>query len=125
MSRRAAPFTPPPNLLRELPDARAAEVFETLLQRPGCRIERIVSHGQATPADEWWVQDWDEWVVVLAGHAGLSLEGQDNLPLAVGDHVLIPAGTRHRVAWTHPEQPTVWLAVHLGAPDQSSDSSRA
>jgi cupin 2 domain-containing protein len=29
-----------------------------------------------------------------------------------GDHVHIPAHRRHRVEWTDPAQPTVWLAVH-------------
>ena len=29
-----------------------------------------------------------------------------------GDYVTIPAHKRHRVEWTTPEEPTVWLAVH-------------
>ncbi|NWO96443.1 cupin, partial [Escherichia coli] len=33
------------NLLADLPDAGAAEVFTELLRRPGVRIERIVSAG--------------------------------------------------------------------------------
>lgn len=115
MSRRKRPSEPPlPNLLRDLPDAGGAEVFENLLERPGCRIERIVSQGQATPTGEWWTQAHDEWVIVLAGHAGLTLEGGVIQPLAIGDYCFIPAGTRHRVEWTHPRVPTVWLAVHIG-----------
>ncbi len=114
MSRLTRSESALPNLLRDLPDERAGEVFENLVQRPGCRIERIVSHGQTTPDGEWWVQDWDEWVLVLAGHAGLTLEGHEIQPMAAGDYLLIPAGTRHRVEWTHPTVPTVWLAVHLG-----------
>jgi len=31
----------------------------------------------------------------------------------VGDHLLIPAGERHRVEATDPAGPTVWLAVHV------------
>ena len=30
-----------------------------------------------------------------------------------GDWVWLPARCRHRVAWTDPDAPTVWLAVHL------------
>jgi cupin 2 domain-containing protein len=30
-----------------------------------------------------------------------------------GDHVQIPAHRRHRVAWTDPEQLTVWVAIHF------------
>jgi hypothetical protein len=33
------------NLLRDLPDASAAEISEALASRPGLRIERIVSLG--------------------------------------------------------------------------------
>jgi cupin 2 domain-containing protein len=29
-----------------------------------------------------------------------------------GDWLLIPAHRKHRVDWTTPEEPTVWLAVH-------------
>jgi cupin 2 domain-containing protein len=36
--------------------------------------------------------------------------------LSSGDHLLIAAGVRHKVAWTDPDQPTVWLAVHLAKP---------
>jgi len=34
--------------------------------------------------------------------------------LRPGDWVAIPAHARHRVAWTDPDQPTVWLALHHG-----------
>ena len=32
--------------------------------------------------------------------------------LRAGDFADIPARCRHRVEWTAPDQPTVWLAVH-------------
>jgi cupin 2 domain-containing protein len=32
--------------------------------------------------------------------------------LKPGDFVNIPAHTKHRVDWTTPDEPTVWLAVH-------------
>jgi cupin 2 domain-containing protein len=100
------------SLLRDLPaGAEAAERFEDLLTRPGVRIERIVSSGQSTPPGEWLDQAWDEWVLVVAGRAGLTLEGAAPATLTPGDHVLIPAHRRHRVDWT--ETPTVWLAVHF------------
>lgn len=101
------------NLLRDLPHALAEELFTTLLDRPGARIERIVSTGQRTPPGQWLKQGWDEWVLLLAGAAGLQREGEDELRLAPGDHLLIPSGVRHRVTWTDSAQPTVWLAVHL------------
>jgi cupin 2 domain-containing protein len=100
------------SLFRDLPsNAEAAERFEELLTRPGVRIERIVSSGQSTPPGEWMEQPRDEWVLLVAGRAGLTLEGEPPLTLQPGDHLLIPASRRHRVDWT--ETPTVWLAVHF------------
>lgn len=102
------------NLLSPLPDARAVEMFETLLSRPGVRIERIVSHGQATPMDAPYDQSHDEWVLLLAGRARLWIAGEGEVELVPGDTRLIHAGVVHRVTWTTPDEPTVWLAVHLG-----------
>jgi cupin 2 domain-containing protein len=31
-----------------------------------------------------------------------------------GDFLNIPAHRRHRVEWTTPGEPTIWLAVHYG-----------
>jgi cupin 2 domain-containing protein len=101
------------NILGELPDATSGEIFETIVERGGVRIERIVSHGQATPEGEWYDQEWDEWVLVLCGRAGLLIEGEaEPRLLGPGDYVDLPVQCRHRVAWTAPDGPTVWLAVH-------------
>lgn len=100
------------NLFAPLPSAVAGEVFTPLLDWPGVRIERIVSEGQATPEGQPFVQDEDEWVVVLTGSAAIRLEGHAEVALSPGDHLLIPGGTRHWV--TRTDTPTVWLAVHLG-----------
>jgi cupin 2 domain-containing protein len=106
---------PTDNILAGLPDARGGEIFATLVERDGVRIERIVSHGQATPEGEWYDQEWDEWVIVLSGKAGLLVEGEaEPRLLGPGDHVDLPPRCRHRVAWTSPDEPTVWLAVHWG-----------
>lgn len=101
-----------PNLLRDLPAGpEAAERFEDILARPGARLERIVSSGQSTPPGEWTQQAWDEWVLLVHGRAGLTLEGEAPLTLEPGDHLLIKARRRHRVDWT--ETPTVWLAAYF------------
>lgn len=101
------------NLLADLPVAGPDETLETLVAAGAVRIERIVSTGQASPEGFWYDQDWNEWVMVLAGSAGLQIEGEDQpRRLKAGDAVTLPAHCRHRVAWTDPGQPTVWLAVH-------------
>ena len=51
--------------------------------------------------------------MVLKGAATLHFE--DNMvEMKPGDFVNIPAHTKHRVEWTTPDEPTVWLAVHYG-----------
>ncbi len=101
------------SLWGELPDRASQETVDVLAEGIGVRIERIVSTGQVTPPGQWCDQDLHEWVVLLRGRAALSFEGTpDILTLEPGDHVTIPAHRRHRVEWTDPSQPTVWLAVH-------------
>ena len=101
------------SLFSDLPAAGPDEDFATILERPGVRIERIVSHGHATPPDMPYDQSGDEWVLLVRGAARLWIEGIGDRVLVPGDHLLIPAHTRHRVAWTSPDEPTIWLAVHL------------
>lgn len=101
------------NLLSSLPLDDGAETFTALLERPGIRIERIVSRGQTTPDEAPYDQNGDEWVLLLAGAARLWLEDRGDVALTPGDALLIPAHVRHRVIFTQTEPPTVWLAVHL------------
>lgn len=103
-------------LLDDLPSAEAGEVLDTLLARDGVRIERIVSHGQATPDGEWYDQDTDEWVMVLRGAARLRLEDEGAAcALGPGEFLFLAAHCRYGVDWTSPNEPTAWLAVHLAA----------
>ena len=104
----------PGNLIRVGLGQSEDELFEEVLRLPGARIERIVSRGHTTPPDKPYIQDWDEWVLVLVGSARLVLNDSDEHSLAAGDHLLIPAGTPHLVTYT--ADPTIWLAVHTSAP---------
>jgi cupin 2 domain-containing protein len=100
------------NLLSLLPGTGAAEFVELLLTRPGFRIERIVSRGQASPPGFWYDQPEGEWVVLLAGAARLRFADEaDARPLLPGDWLDIAPHRGHRVDWTDPATPTVWLAV--------------
>jgi cupin 2 domain-containing protein len=99
------------NLFTSLDRPSAEERFVELVRSPNVKIERIVSHGQASPPGFWYDQEWAEWVIVLAGSAGLLIEGEAApRHLKPGDFVHIAAHVRHRVEWT--EAPTLWLAVH-------------
>lgn len=101
------------NIFAVLPDS-SDELFETLLARPGLKIERIISSGQATPPGEWYDQELDEWVLLLSGSASLLVEGE-TAPheLVAGDYLHLPAHCRHRVEQTDQQVKTVWLALHL------------
>ncbi|MDA8017861.1 MAG: cupin domain-containing protein [Thermoanaerobaculia bacterium] len=104
----------PDNLLTDRlppPEAKDEQVLE-LLRRGPVRAERIVSTGQASAPGFWYDQDEVEWVLLLAGAAGLRFEDEDRVrELRPGDHVLIEAHRRHRVEWTAQSEPTIWLAL--------------
>lgn len=102
------------NIFRDISRRAASEQVEALFARPGLRIERIVSTGQASPPGFWYDQPQDEWVIVLRGGAGLLVEGEAERTLGPGDFAFLPARRRHRVVWTAADEPTVWLAVHFG-----------
>jgi len=102
------------SLFDDIPSSAAEAQFPDLLARPGLRIERIVSHGQASPPGFWYDQEQTEWVMVVQGAASLQFEAESEPRiLTPGDYLLIPAHARHRVTWTAPDEPTIWLAVHF------------
>jgi cupin 2 domain-containing protein len=104
---------PAGNVFEDLPGPRDDEEFSELLSAPNVKIERIVSQGHASPPGFWYDQDWAEWVLLLTGEADLEFEGEAApRHLKPGEYVHIPPHARHRVARTHPREPTIWLAVH-------------
>src|SRR5260370_38091631 len=104
-------MTTPPNLLTDLLANLPDELFTTLLEAANVCIERIVSHGQISPDGFWYDQDQHEWIVLLKGAARLEFE-DGIIELKPGDTMNIPAHTKHRVEWTTPDEPTIWLAIH-------------
>ena len=100
------------NLFARIPPVADEESCEVLATGDGLRIERIISHGHSSAEDEWYDQHSDEWVVVLRGRAVVAYEDGSTVELAEGDWLHLPARCRHRVHWTDPSQPTLWLAVH-------------
>ncbi len=92
------------------------ELVDELLHAGSLRVERIVSTGQSSPPGFWYDQQQAEWVVLLSGAAELHFEDEP-VPrrLQPGDWVNIAAHRRHRVNWTDPDQPSVWLAIFYQA----------
>ncbi len=102
------------NILAEVPGKLLDEQFQELLSTANVRIERIVSTGQSTPPRQWFDQDWAEWVLVVLGSAKVLFDGEaEPRLLGPGDYLHIPPHARHRVEWTDPDRPTVWLALHF------------
>ncbi len=93
----------PTNLLTALPpcDPTSSERVDQLLSRPGVRVERIVSSGQASPPGFWYDQAEGEWIVLLSGAAGLRFEHESHTRLlAPGDCLDIRRITA--TAWNGP-----------------------
>tara|TARA_R110002124_G_C8871743_1_gene507790 strand:- start:553 stop:897 length:345 start_codon:yes stop_codon:yes gene_type:complete len=89
------------------------ELFEHLFRGQSCRVERIVSTGQATREGQWYDQEHAEWVILLSGSAVLRFEGEtEGRTLIPGDAVNIPVHCRHRVDATAADRESVWLAIH-------------
>lgn len=101
------------NVFNNLPAGPVDEWFDTLARLGQFRVERIVSAGHRTPEGEWYDQEWDEWVMIVRGEAKLRMADPEEIHhLLPGDWISLPAHRRHRVEWTHPDQQTIWLAVH-------------
>jgi cupin 2 domain-containing protein len=107
------------NLFNGIPDKLPEELVSLLAGNSGVQINRIVSDGHASPKDFWYDQDQDEWVLLVSGHAVLTVEreaGAGTVELSPGDHLLIPAHQRHRVEATSATEKTVWIAVFYSPP---------
>ena len=102
------------NLVATAPTSGEAEAIDKIVLGRGIRMERIVSFGQASPDGFWYDQDMAEWVMVLSGRARLSIAGEEtDRVLGPGDALFLPAHCRHRVTWTDPSSPTIWLALFV------------
>jgi len=87
---------------------QSGETFTTLLAHKNIKIHRIVSSDHVEETE--YLQEEDEWLVLLEGEATLLLD-QTEKTLAKGDTLFIPAKTPHRVL--HTQHGTIWLTVHI------------
>ncbi len=90
----------------KVPDT--GEVFDTILEHKNIKIVRIVSSDDIEP--KTYIQDEDEWVIVLEGEALLDIDGVQK-KLNRGESLLISAKTPHSVVSA--KTGTLWLAVHI------------
>jgi cupin 2 domain-containing protein len=87
---------------------KSGEDFTTLLENKNVKIVRIVSSNKLEIKE--YIQQEDEWVVVLKGFARVELDKKIK-ELKAGDTLFIPAKTPHKVLET--QNDTLWLAVHI------------
>ena len=112
------------NLWQQIANPSATDEFsEILATGQNVRVERIVSNGHCSDDDFWYDSDQAEWVAVLSGEARLRFKDQNQqVRLRTGDHITIAPHDQHRVEWTTPDEPTVWLAVYFSKSRYPSES---
>ncbi len=86
----------------------SGETFTPLLAHKNIKINRIVSSDHLEETE--YLQEEDEWLVVLEGEATLLLDQAEHT-LRQGDTLFIPSNTPHRVLKT--KNGTLWLTVHI------------
>ena len=86
----------------------SGEVFDTLFEGKRVKIVRIISSDDIEIVE--YIQDEDEWVVLLEGKAVIEIEGEQKT-LKKGDTLFIPSKTPHKVLST--SKGALWLAVHI------------
>ena len=99
------------DIFSNIPGVLPEELTEVLAASETVRIERIVSKGHTSPEGFWYDQDEHEFVIVVKGEGSVRFEDGREVLLRPGEWLDIPAGTKHRVTYTRPDEATVWLAV--------------
>lgn len=84
------------------------EIHEILHKQKGVEIAHIVSSSKLK--DTLYIQDKDEFVLLLSGKATLKLNGKKKR-LKSGEYLFIPALTKHKITKT--KKNTHWLAVYI------------
>lgn len=106
----SAPRSKCGNFFENIPEKGKDEVFDELVKDENVLVERIVSEGHIS--SEWYDQEENEFCSILRGAADLLFEGKEHpVRMNPGAWVLIPAHAKHKVTWTAPNEPTVWIAV--------------
>ncbi len=85
------------------------EITQQLVCNSSIRIEQIISTDCASPTDFWYDQTENEWLTILQGYGIIEYTDNSWIKLNIGDTLVIPAHTKHRVKKT--ANPTIWLAV--------------
>ena len=96
------------NIFENVNIPEKGELFEEILKTKNILIERIISSDNIKEKE--YLQEQDEWVILLRGEAKLEIKGETML-LKEGDYIFIPSNTPHKVLET--SKGAIWLAVHI------------
>lgn len=80
------------SLFDKVPQQLPGELIERLMETSSLRIERIVSHGHASPDGFWYDQADHEWVLMLQGRTRLRFEDSD---------CSVPPENTDEILWTY------------------------
>lgn len=86
------------------------EIFHNLLSHKNVKINKIISPLNFT--SEEFIQDEDEWVILLQGSAILEINYKTS-KLVKDSYIFIPAKTPHKIISTDSNIETIWLAIHI------------
>jgi len=86
-----------------------AKVSKRFSRKKNVEIKRVISNTLKT--SQTFVEERDEWVVVLKGCAKLEINGIVH-KLKSGDSLFIAANTKHTLLKT--KKVVVWLSVYIG-----------
>ena len=89
-------------------EPKKGEVFTPLFEHKNIKINRIVSSREVE--DKEYIQDEDEWLVLVKGEAILLLDKKEK-KLLKGETLFIPAKVPHQVLYT--KQNTLWITIHI------------
>lgn len=101
------------NIFDNIPNKISEEILEELFSNSNVRIERVVSSGNVSPDNFWYDQDEDEWILLVAGNAIVTFEGDRTVELKAGDTLYIGAHEKHRVAYTSSNPQCIWLCIFM------------
>jgi len=100
------------NIFKNIPQHFPSEICDDLISGKAFSLKRIVSQGHTSPEKGWYDQDNDEWVILRSGKATvLFAENNRTVELVTGDYLHIKAHQQHKVTFTDPQTPSVWLCL--------------
>ncbi len=98
------------NIFEKIEVNKKDEQFFEIFRNDKIKIEKIVSNGQKSQKDFWYIQEKSEYILLLSGFAVLEFEDFE-VELKKGDCLNIDALQKHRVKFTSLDEQTIWFAV--------------